>query len=131
MWISETELLEIANRSMERASHSAHFELKKGLAALATIASTAPFIGLFGTVLGLINAFRGYIGERTELLVLTSIGVQQALLTTALGLLVAVPAVWSYNYFAETLERFQLEMEIVSLELANYLVIHRRRNRNL
>ena len=57
------------------------------------------------------NAFRGYIGERSELLRLVSTGVEQALFTTALGLLVAVPAVWSYNYFTDRVEGLRIEME--------------------
>lgn len=127
MSISQAELMEIVQRSMERATHSTHLRMKRRLAGLATIASTAPFVGLFGTVLGLMNAFRGYIGERTELLIVTSVGIQEALVTTALGLVVAVPAVWSYNYFTDRVEGFRIEMENSSRELLNYLLFYVRR----
>jgi biopolymer transport protein ExbB/TolQ len=130
MSISEAELIEVAKRGMERAMHSTHLEMKRRLAGLATIGSTAPFIGLFGTVLGLMHAFRGYIGERNEILLAVSTGVEESLVTTALGLLVAVLAVWSYNYFTDRVEGFQIEMEAVSLELANYLLFQLRRQKS-
>lgn len=124
MSISQAELMEVVQRSMEHVTHSTHLRMKRRLAGLATIASTAPFVGLFGTVLGLMNAFRGYIGEKSELLRLVSTGVEQALLTTALGLLVAVPAVWSYNYFTDRVEGFRIEMENSSREVLNYLLLY-------
>ena len=127
MSISQAELMEIVQRSMEHVTHSTHLRMKRRLAGLATIASNAPFIGLFGTVLGLMNAFRGYIGAKEEILVAVSTGVQQALLTTALGLLVALPAVWSYNYFADRVEGFRIEMDNSSRELLNYLLFYLRR----
>jgi biopolymer transport protein ExbB/TolQ len=126
MSISDAELIEVAQRAMESATHTAHLEMKRGLAGLATIASTAPFIGLFGTVLGLMHAFRGYIGAANEIFLAVTTGVEQALLTTAVGLLVAVPAVWAYNYFTDRVEGFRIEMEMSALELATYLLIHLR-----
>jgi biopolymer transport protein ExbB/TolQ len=126
MSISDTQLIEIAMRAMERATQTAHLEMRRGLAGLATIASTAPFVGLFGTVLGLMNAFRGYIGAANEIFLAVTTGVEQALLTTALGLLIAIPATWAYNYFTDRVEGLRIEMENSSLELATYLLIHLR-----
>ena len=76
------------------------------------------------------HVFRGYIGERNEILLAVSAGVEESLVTTALGLIVAVLAVWSYNYFTDRVERFQIEMETVSLELANYLLFQLRRQKS-
>lgn len=127
MSISQAELMEIVQRSMESAAHFTYLRMKRRLAGLATIASTAPFVGLFGTVLGLMNAFRGYIGAKEEILVTVSVSVGEALLTTALGLLVAVPAVWSYDYFTEKLEGFRIEMENSSREVLTYLLAYVKR----
>ena len=85
-------------------------EMKKGLSGLATIGTTAPFIGLFGTVIGIINAFRGMAMSGSGGIAAVSAGIAEALVTTAFGLFVAIPAVWMYNYFLNNVERFQVEM---------------------
>src|SRR5205814_658633 len=74
-------------------------EFRRGLSGLATIGSTAPFVGLFGTVFGIINAFRGMKNAETAVIAAVAGGISEALFTTALGLVVAVPAVWLFNYF--------------------------------
>ena len=111
-----------AERSIERASMMTTADLKKGLGGLATIATTAPFIGLLGTVIGIINAFRGMAASGAGGLGSVSAGIAEALVTTALGLFVAIPAVWLYNLFLNKIERFQVEMSNSSSELVDYFM---------
>ncbi len=110
------------NRALERASSITSAEMKKGLGGLATIGSTAPFIGLFGTVFGIINAFRGMAASGSGGLAAVSAGIAEALITTAFGLLVAIPAVMAFNYFTNRLERFQIEMTNSSAELMDFFL---------
>ena len=116
------ELVEAATRGLERSVATIHAELKRGLSGLATIGSTAPFVGLFGTVAGIMNAFRASAPARASGIQSVASGISEALVTTALGLLVAVPAVWCYNYFTSSVENFDVEMENSSMELVSYLV---------
>ena len=95
--------------------------MKRGLSGLASIASTAPLIGLFGTVIGLLYSFRGCGMARWACYAAIVGGIADALVSTALGLLVAVPAVWYYNYLSNKLEAFDIEMRLASLEVLNYL----------
>ena len=119
---SDAQRIEVAKRGLARSAITTHAEMKRGLGGLATIGSTAPFVGLFGTVVGIMNAFRGTISEKTGLSAVGG-GIAEALVTTALGLLVAVPAVWCYNYFTGKMEGFDIEMENSSMEVVNYLLI--------
>jgi biopolymer transport protein ExbB len=119
---SSTELIDAAERGLERTVATIHAELKRGLSGLATIGSTAPFVGLFGTVVGIMNAFRASAPAKAAGIQSVASGISEALVTTALGLLVAVPAVWSYNYFTTKVENFDVEMENSSMELVSYLV---------
>jgi biopolymer transport protein ExbB len=96
--------------------------LKRGISSLATIGSTAPFVGLLGTVIGIINAFRGIATEKSAGLGAVSAGISEALLTTAVGLFVAIPAVWMYNFFTARLEAFDVEMGNSSSELIDYFL---------
>jgi biopolymer transport protein ExbB/biopolymer transport protein TolQ len=109
-------------RALERATAITSAELKKGLGGLATIGSTAPFIGLFGTVMGIINAFTGMAQSGSGGLAAVSAGIAEALITTAFGLLVAIPAVMAFNYFTNRLERFQIEMTNSSAELIDFFL---------
>ena len=111
-----------AERAVERAAMMTTADLKKGLGGLATIATTAPFIGLLGTVIGIINAFRGMAASGAGGLGSVSAGIAEALVTTALGLFVAIPAVWLYNLFLNKIERFQVEMSNSSSELIDYFM---------
>ena len=104
-------------------------ELKRGVSGLATIGSTAPFVGLFGTVLGIINAFRKIEEMKTTGLTAVAGGIAEALVTTAVGLFVAVPAVWVYNYFTGKIEHFDVEMSNSSSELIDYFIKRRQRER--
>ena len=116
------ETIEASRRALERASAIVHAELKRGVSSLATIGSTAPFVGLFGTVLGIINAFRGMSTQKSTGLAAVAGGISEALVTTAVGLFVAVPAVWVYNYFTSKIEAFDVEMDNSSSELIDYFI---------
>jgi biopolymer transport protein ExbB len=119
---SSTESIDAAERGLDRSVATIHAELKRGLSGLATIGSTAPFVGLFGTVVGIMNAFRASAPAKAAGIQSVASGISEALVTTALGLLVAVPAVWCYNYFTTKVENFDVEMENSSMELVSYLV---------
>lgn len=114
--------IEAAKRALDRAEAIVHAELKRGISSLATIGSTAPFVGLFGTVVGIINAFKGIATEKSAGLGAVSAGISEALVTTAIGLFVAIPAVWAFNYFNGRLEAFDVEMGNSSSELIDYFI---------
>jgi len=114
--------VEAARRSLERATALTSAEMKKGLGGLATIGSTAAFVGLFGTVFGIINAFAGMATTGSGGLAAVSAGIAEALITTAFGLFVAIPAVWAFNHFTERLERFTIEMNNASQELIDFFL---------
>lgn len=116
------EEIEASKRALERASAIVHAELKRGVSGLATIGSTAPFVGLFGTVLGIIHAFQGIAQQKTTGLGAVAGGISEALVTTAIGLFVAIPAVWVYNYFTGKIEAFDVEMDNSSSELIDYFL---------
>ena len=116
------ETIEASKRALERAEAIVHAELKRGVSTLATIGSSAPFVGLFGTVVGIINAFKGIASEKSTGLGAVAGGISEALVTTAIGLLVAIPAVWAYNYFAGRVEAFDVEMGNSSSELVDYFI---------
>jgi biopolymer transport protein ExbB/TolQ len=116
------DVIEAARRAIERATLMTTADLKRGLGGLATIGATAPFIGLFGTVVGIINAFRGMAITGSGGLGAVSAGIAEALVTTAMGLFVAIPAVWLYNYFLNQVERFQVEMANSSSELVDFFI---------
>jgi biopolymer transport protein ExbB/biopolymer transport protein TolQ len=116
------EEIEASRRALERAEAIVHAELKRGISSLATIGSTAPFVGLFGTVVGIINAFKGISTEKSTGLGAVAGGISEALVTTAVGLFVAIPAVWMYNYFTSRIEAFDVEMGNSSSELIDYFL---------
>jgi biopolymer transport protein ExbB/TolQ len=96
--LSREDLLDTVRRSIQRATALTANDLKKGVSSLATIGSTAPFVGLLGTVVGVINAFQGIAATGSGGIGAVSAGISEALVETALGLFVAIPAVWFYNY---------------------------------
>src|SRR6266571_1122017 len=109
-------------RAIERETLMTTAEMKKGLGNLATISTTAPFVGLFGTVAGIIHAFQGMAISGSGGLGAVSAGIAEALVTTAFGLFVAIPAVWLYNYFLNKVDRFQVEMSNSSSQLIDYFI---------
>src|SRR5919199_6817919 len=114
--------IEASKRALERAEAIVHAELKRGVSSLATIGSTAPFVGLFGTVVGIINAFKTMASEKSAGLGAVAGGISGALVTTAIGLFVAIPAVWMFNIFSSKLEAFDVEMGNSSSELIDYFI---------
>jgi biopolymer transport protein ExbB len=114
--------IEASRRALERASAIVHAEMKRGVSSLATIGSTAPFVGLFGTVVGIINAFKGISTEKSTGLGAVAGGISEALVTTAFGLFVAIPAVMMFNYFSNRVESFDVEMDNSSSELIDYFL---------
>jgi biopolymer transport protein ExbB/biopolymer transport protein TolQ len=116
------EEIDASKRALERAEAIVHAELKRGVSGLATIGSTAPFVGLFGTVVGIINAFKGISTEKSTGLGAVAGGISEALVTTAIGLFVAIPAVWMFNYFTSKIEAFDVEMGNSASELIDYFI---------
>ena len=114
--------IEASKRALERAEAIVHAELKKGLGGLATIGSTAPFVGLLGTVIGILNAFNKIATQKEAGIGAVAGGISEALVTTALGLFVAIPAVMMFNYFTGKVEAFDVEMDNSSSELVDYFL---------
>ena len=121
------ETIEASKRALERAEAIVHAELKRGLGGLATIGSTAPFVGLFGTVMGILHAFQGISEQKATGLGAVAGGIAEALVTTAVGLFVAIPAVMMFNYFTNRVEAFDVEMDNSSSELIDYFLKRRAR----
>jgi biopolymer transport protein ExbB/biopolymer transport protein TolQ len=116
------EQIESSKRALERAEAIVHAKLKRGLGSLATIGSTAPFVGLFGTVAGILKAFQEIATQKTPGIGAVAGGISEALVTTAFGLFVAIPAVWLFNYFTNRVEAFDVEMDNSSSELIDYFI---------
>jgi biopolymer transport protein ExbB len=111
-----------AERAVERNMLLEVTNLKRGLAVLATVGATAPFVGLLGTTMGIVNSFVGMSESSSGGLSAISAGVAEALITTAFGLIVAIPAVWAYNYFSTKIDNLTAEMTYVSKEMIDYLI---------
>ena len=120
--LNREDLVDTVRRAIQRASALTANDLKKGVASLATIGSTAPFVGLLGTVVGIITAFQGIAATGSGGLGAVSAGISEALVETALGLVVAIPAVWFYNYLTGRIEYFNVEMDNSSSELVDYFI---------
>jgi biopolymer transport protein ExbB/biopolymer transport protein TolQ len=119
------EIVEASRRALQRATAIGVEDFKRGLGSLATIGSTAPFVGLFGTTVGIINAFAGMSQAEDTGLAAVAGGIAEALIATAFGLFVAIPAVWMYNYFTGKIESFIVEMDNSSSELIDYFLKRR------
>lgn len=115
-------VIEAAKRAIERATGKTNAEMKRGLGSLATIGATAPFVGLFGTVVGIINAFKGMATTGSGGIGAVAGGIAEALVTTAFGLFVAIPAVWFYNYFQNKTDLLGIEMANASSELVDHFI---------
>jgi biopolymer transport protein ExbB/biopolymer transport protein TolQ len=109
-------------RAIQRATALTAADLKKGMGALATIGATAVFVGLLATTIGVINAFQGIAATGSGGLGAVSAGISEALVGTAVGLFVAIPAVWFYNYLTGRIEFFNVEMDNSSSELVDYFI---------
>jgi biopolymer transport protein ExbB/TolQ len=122
--VAAFDLAEIVNRAMERSKERQLATLRRGMPVLATVASSAPFVGLLGTVGGIITAFQklsdptkggGGIGT-------VSAGIAEALITTAVGLGVAIIAVWFYNYFTARLDDVTIDIDETASELVDTIL---------
>jgi biopolymer transport protein ExbB len=111
-----------AERAVERNMLLEVTNLKRGLAVLATVGATAPFVGLLGTTMGIVNSFAAMGATGSGGLAAIGGGISEALVTTAFGLIVAIPAVWAYNYFTTKIDNLTAEMTYVSKEMIDYLI---------
>ena len=111
-----------AERAVEREMLMTVTDIKRGLGVLATVGATAPFVGLLGTTMGIVNAFTGMAASGSGGISAISSGVAEALVTTAFGLLVAIPAVWLFNYFQTKIDNLTAEMTYTSKEMIDYLI---------
>ena len=123
--VPDEQVIEAAKRGFERSMAIVHAEMKSGLSGLATIGSTAPFVGSVRHRHGHHQRVQGNFAQKATGLSAVAGGISEALVTTALGLLVAVPAVWFYNYFTNKVEAFDVEMDNSSMELINYFITRR------
>jgi len=120
--MTKDDVIDSVRRSIQRATALTATDLKKGMGILATIGSTAVFVGLLATTLGVINAFQGIAATGSGGLGAVSGGISEALVGTAIGLFVAIPAVWFYNHLTGRLEYFTVEMDNSSSELVDYFI---------
>src|SRR6476646_9045974 len=120
--LTRDDIVDTVRRAIQRATALTANDLKKGIPSLATIGATAPFVGLLGTVVGIITAFQGIAATGSGGLGSVSAGISEALVETALGLVVAIPAVWFYNYLTGRIEYFNVEMDNSSSELVDYFI---------
>jgi biopolymer transport protein TolQ len=113
--------IESVARALERQSQREVHTLKRGQGVLATVSSTAPFVGLLGTVVGIVNSFQLMAASGSAGLATVSAGIAEALVTTAFGLLVAIPAVMLYNYFQGWIELLSIDIAESSNELLDHV----------
>ena len=112
---------ELSRRAMARRAEQVSADLRKGMTVLASAGSVAPFIGLFGTVVGIINAFHGIAATGSGGLAAVSAGIAEALIVTAVGLGVAIPAVLLFNSISTRIDRFELSLSSAGGEFADWL----------
>ena len=115
------DLLQRINNSMHISINREIEKLEKGMSFLASIGSVAPFIGLLGTVWGIVNAFQSIAISNNTSLAVVAPGIAEALFATALGLLAAIPAVAAYNKFSNDIEKFANSLEYFSIEFLSVL----------
>lgn len=114
--------VDAAKRAIDKATQLEDMGLRRGISVLATVASTAPFVGLFGTVFGIINAFKSMGESGAGGIGAVSAGIAEALVTTAFGLFVAIPATWAFNYFLSRIETMGTEMAVSRTELVDFCI---------
>jgi len=120
--LSLEEQIETASRGGERAKTLFSQELRRGLPILATIATSSPFIGLFGTIFGIINAFRGMQLTGSGGIGAVAGGISEALITTAVGIGVAVLALWVFNTLNSRIELFDAEMDNTQSQVVDFFL---------
>ena len=123
--VADRDRAEIHDRTVRRFLLTTGSDLKRGLATVATVGATAPFVGLFGTVIGIVNAFHE-IGETGRGGISTvSTGIAEALVTTAFGIMVAIPAVWLFNALSQRITRHLVAIEAAGEEAATAALAQR------
>jgi biopolymer transport protein ExbB len=120
--VGDFDVIAAVNRAVDRSSMRTVADLRRGLGALATVGSTAPFVGLLGTVAGIITAFQAMAATGSGGLGSVSAGIAEALVTTAFGLLVAIPAVMMFNYLTNRVEDMQVDINDSANELVDYFM---------
>jgi biopolymer transport protein ExbB/TolQ len=118
---TQAQTLDAVLRNCRRSAAVVHCSMMRNVTSLATIAVAAPFLGFLGTVLGIIGSFRGTNGPMSSALAALNASLSDAVVATAFGLLVAVPAFCFYKYLRQRVEAFDVEMETAGLELVNLL----------
>ncbi len=114
-------MVDNARRAMRASTQRELDQLESGLGMLATTGSVSPYIGLFGTVWGIMNAFRGLANVEQATLASVAPGIAEALVATAIGLFAAIPAVVAYNRFANTIDRLTGRFDSFVEEFSNIL----------
>ena len=120
--VGSFDIIAAVNRAVERSALRTVNDLRRGLGALATVGSTAPFVGLLGTVAGIITAFQAMAATGSGGLGSVSAGIAEALVTTAFGLLVAIPAVMMFNYLTNRVEDMQVDITDSATELVDFFM---------
>ena len=120
--LSVGDQIESAHRGCERAQSLFTQELKRGLTVMATIATSSPFIGLFGTIFGIINAFRGMAMTGSGGIGAVAAGIAEALITTAFGIAVASLALWTFNTLNGRIDIYNTEMENTASQIVDFFV---------
>jgi len=118
--VGDFDLVDAVNRQLERAKERETANLKRGLTSLATVGSTAPFVGLVGTVIGIINAFRVMGSSKSVDLTTLAPAIGEALITTAVGIMVALCGVWTFNYFTARIEAITNDMDVSIQEIVDW-----------
>ena len=118
--VGDFDIVEAVNRAVERVKEREVADLRRGLGGLATIASAAPFVGLFGTVVGIINAFQSMAASGQGGLASVSAGIAEALVTTAVGIAVAIIGVWLFNFFTSRIEAITNDITVSVQEFIDW-----------
>ena len=114
-------MVEECSRAMRIVQMREVDKLEQSLATLASIGSISPYVGLFGTVIGIMNSFRALSGVQSATLAMVAPGIAEALVATAMGLFAAIPAVVAYNRFADSVTRLEIRYDSFSEEFTSIL----------
>jgi len=122
--IGDFDIVDSVNRAVDRVKEREGSTLRKGLAGLGTVATITPFIGLFGTVIGIMTAFQSISDKGNATLDTVGPHIAEALFATAIGLVAAVPAVMAYNYFVRRIRVLRSEMDTFEQDYLNIIKRH-------
>lgn len=113
--------VELTRRELARQAEAVSADVRRGMSFLASVGSVAPFVGLLGTVVGIISAFQGIASEGSGGLAAVSAGIAEALIVTAIGLVVAIPSVLAFNYLSGKADTLLLALDQARGEFLDYL----------